>query len=218
MNSFPSKAQQGTKRELPRSVPGPRRPHPPSDGGTSRRGITNTLNNRRDWNLAVFPLGCLPRGLQQAPDHRAPQRLHPGCCDRGGLKFSYSPNLSPPPHLLSKRLLTLLLFRSGDIHPNPGPIKKKPSYICPVCSNPILKSQGSFLCNFHPKSHPLSHWVHLKCSNLLSSKNYSSNWSCSGCFPLPPNPNPPPTCPSSPASVQCTCEVYTSKMSIKVAM
>ena len=90
-----------------------------------------------------------------------------------GCLFSLFP-LSCPTLALLRLLILLLLMKSGNVHPNPGPI-----FPCSVCAGNVTWRGKSVLCC------TCSKWVHLRCSQLSLSKfralSSSHSWSCLPC-------------------------------------
>ena len=80
------------------------------------------------------------------------------------LYLSYSPLL----------LILMLLFISGDIHPNPGPIDH-----CSVCSRRVTWGNRLIQCT------NCSLWVHLFCSGLSPTDfrkiSLGHSWTCPMC-------------------------------------
>ena len=93
---------------------------------------------------------------------------------------------SCPSLALLRLLILLLLLMSGNVHPNPGPI-----FPCSVCAGNVIWRGKSVQCC------ACSKWVHLRCSQLSSSKfrtlGSSHSWSC----PLCRNTVTPPSSDSS---------------------
>ena len=90
-----------------------------------------------------------------------------------GRLFSLS-LLSCPTLALLRLLILLLLLMSGNVHPNPGPI-----FPCSVCAGNVTWRGKSVQCC------TCSKWVHLRCSQLSSSKFRAlgsfHSWSCPPC-------------------------------------
>ena len=66
----------------------------------------------------------------------------------------------------------LQLLLAGDIETNPGP------YTCPICSTQRTSSRaggGSVRCS------SCGEWIHLRCTTLNRSSNYTMNWICTPC-------------------------------------
>ena len=81
---------------------------------------------------------------------------------------------SCPSLALLRLLFLLLLLKSGNVHPNPGPI-----FPCSVCTGNVTWQGKSVQCC------TCSKWVHLRCSQLTLSKfralGSSHSWSCPPC-------------------------------------
>jgi hypothetical protein len=85
--------------------------------------------------------------------------------------------------------LSFLLLLAGDIETNPGP-----TWICDICTRTISQKQCSVRCNTCNK------WVHLKCTPLTSTRQYTSNFICAHCIPPNPPVNNPPSHSGEPSS------------------
>ena len=99
------------------------------------------------------------------------------------LRSSFHPK---PLHYLSHSpliLIYMLLFISGDIHPNPGPIDT-----CSVCFCRVTWGNRSIQCT------NCSLWVHLSCSGLSPADfckiSPGQSWTCPMC---PSSSQPPPS-------------------------
>jgi hypothetical protein len=75
--------------------------------------------------------------------------------------------------------LAILILLSGDVNPNPGPVK----YPCSVCEKPVAKNHRALQCD------QCDSWVHIKCDNPpMTPKEYEKfmtithlTWECPSC-------------------------------------
>ena len=74
------------------------------------------------------------------------------------------------------RVLFLLLLISGNVHPNPGPVK----FLCIICCKPVKSNQDGIECS------TCSLWCHRICAGM-SKEEYialslsDDDWFCCHC-------------------------------------
>jgi hypothetical protein len=75
-----------------------------------------------------------------------------------------------------------LVFLTGDVQTNPGPVlKKAPKYPCKECGKNIRNNQNAILCAV------CNMWSHAKCLDMSTSafkyylQNPKLNWECNWC-------------------------------------
>ena len=84
---------------------------------------------------------------------------------------------TPPTNLRHRNTwLNIILLLSGDLHPNPGPVK----YPCGICSKPCTVRQKAIACD------GCDQWHHLKCIHQESYifryySTHSDSWHCFTC-------------------------------------
>ena len=77
---------------------------------------------------------------------------------------------------ISSTLCILMLLISGDIEPNPGPIR----HPCGICECPVAANHRAICCD------SCDTWIHIKCANMSTKKyqkhqNSSCTWICFRC-------------------------------------
>ena len=162
----------------------------PAPFGLGRNGCWPSQGSQLPWALSyIFSLCCPLNDCRRA----AHSFLKIGCL------FSHFPFSCSSLALL--RLLILLM--SGNVHPNPGPISP-----CSVCTGNVTWRGKSVQCC------ACSKWVHLRCSQLSSSKfralGSSHSWSCPHCRNT--------VTPSSDSSDMYTSTVQSSPSSANAAL
>ncbi len=75
-------------------------------------------------------------------------------------------------------LTSLLIFVSGDIHSNPGPIQNP----CGICKKPVANNHRALECE------SCFYWVHIKCGGITPKQyehfkyNTHLTWECPNCL------------------------------------
>ena len=114
-----------------------------------------------------------------------------------------SPSFHPKPLHYSSHppliLIFMLLFISGDIHPNPGPIDP-----CSVCSHRVTWGNRSVQCT------NCSLWVHFPCSGLSPADFRKISPGHSWTFPMCPSSSQPLPSLSPPNPVSSSFSVSQS--------
>ena len=129
----------------------------PTPFGSGRNGCWTSLETQLPQALSyIFSLCCLLNDRRRATHSFL----------KIGRLFSLSLFSCP-----SLAHLRLLLFMSGNVYPNPGPI-----FPCSVCVGRVTWRGKSVQCC------ACSKWVHLRCSQLFLSKFRTlesfHSWSC----------------------------------------
>jgi len=88
----------------------------------------------------------------------------------------------------AKLVILLFLLRSGDVHPQPGPMhiktkSRQPKYPCVVCERGLISTSKSVSCD------DCQRWVHVKCTKTISvdqydlwvQKNSELSYMCDNC-------------------------------------
>ena len=80
----------------------------------------------------------------------------------------------------SRTLIQILLLISGQISPNPGPVR----FPCKVCSKPVKSNQKALQCD------TCMYWLHTKCIGVSAGtyaelQQSTDLWHCSACLQVP---------------------------------
>jgi hypothetical protein len=63
-------------------------------------------------------------------------------------------------HKHSSKVAIIALLLSGDVHPNPGPVR----YPCGVCANPVAQNHYAVCCD------SCDRWVHIRCAGISQAE------------------------------------------------
>ena len=106
----------------------------------------------------------------------------------------------------SRTSIQILLLVSGQVSPNPGPVR----FPCKVCDKPVKSNQKGLQCD------SCMFWIHTKCYGISAGtyaelQQSTSEWHCSFCSVVQPaNPPPQPGSssePNRPKSIRFPCKV-----------
>ena len=139
-------------------------------------------------SLSSTPTEVLSDHINDTYHHRIPMSLislRPSigiCKNRHGLASKHAPDrqpwlkVSPNKSQIPSTLCILMLLTSGDIEPNPGPIR----HPCGICERLVAANHRAICCA------SCDTWIHIKCANMAPKEyqkhqNSSCTWICFRC-------------------------------------